>query len=202
MKLVIDGKDDNSIISKKINNYVMQSDNTINIDKDLPPVTSIKSAVFKYEEKTKSERHKGLSVTVKGFFKYFCRFCFLTKKEEENNRILDIGKKYLTMKLDLNNYLKMSDHINRLKSLLLKPYQIFLLDNQKKINLYSPKDKIQLDIVDEHFSSENEVHLNIIQLLIQKIKENSLNSIDTLLYQNLDTKLKKLIEELIISKFI
>jgi hypothetical protein len=196
----MEAREESSLTSKKINNYVIQSDNTINVDKELPPVTSIKSAVLRYEEKCLSEKNKGLKFTVKSFFKYFCRFWCMTKREEENNRILDIGKKYLTMKLDLNNYLKMSDHINRLKSLLLKPYQIFLLDNQKKVNLYSPKDKIHLDIIDEHFSSENEVHMNIIQLLIQMKKENTFNSIDSYLYQNLDTKLKKLMDELVVTK--
>jgi hypothetical protein len=189
-------KEESMATSKKINNYVSQFDNSINRDCEVPDIDMVKSAVMKYESDMDDDFRK-FQLDFDGFIKYNLNCCFLKKTDKDNNKILDIGKKFLTMKLDLNYYLNMTDQITRLKCLLLKPYQIFLLDNQKKINLYSPKEKFDLDILDEHFSSENQIHLNIVQYLVQKLKENSFDQIDTILYEKLDTDLKHLIEDLV-----
>ena len=104
--------------------------------------------------------------------------------------------KFLTKKLDLTHYLRVTDQINSLKTLLLKPYQILMLDNQKKINLFCAKDRMNLDIFDNEFlSSEKEIHINLIQMIIQRIKENSLEKVEIQLYENLEFYIKKFIDE-------
>ena len=73
-----------------------------------------------------------------------------------------------------------------------------MLDNQKKINLFSKEEKINLDIIDnENLSSENEMQMLLIQMIIKKIKEKSLDDIDCILYENLDAYLKKFIDDLV-----
>jgi hypothetical protein len=189
---------DNSSLSK-INNYVSpNTKNSRGSDKEAPDLDIIKKAVIRYEERDIDSNFKNkLNMDFRGFFKYFCKCCCLNNTDQENNKILDLGKKFLTLKLDLTYYLKMTDQVNRLKMLLLKPYQILLLDNQRKINLLSNKDKMHLDITDEHFSSENDVHLKLVKLIIQKILDNNFEYVDSLLYENLEVNLKDLIDDLI-----
>lgn len=194
---IVDRDEVSIVTNKKTNNYILANEKTVKLDKEIPSIGIVKEAVIKYEERKESyEQRSKLIINFKGFIKFLCRCCYLTKQDHDNNKLLEFGKKFLTLKLDLNYYLKMTDQINHLKILLLKPYQIFLLDNQKKKNLYSSKDKFQIDIVDEHFTSENEVHLKLIQLLIQKKKDHSLEPIDSILYDNIENNLKHLVEDL------
>jgi hypothetical protein len=136
--------------------------------------------------------------TIRSFFKYYLNIC-LTERDKEMFSTYDIAKKFLTGKLDLTYYLKMIDHMNRLKSLLLKPYQIFMLDHQKKVNLLSPHEKLELEILDnEIISSDNDIQMNLLQIITKKIKEKSFDDIDNALYENLDMRIKKLIDKIFI----
>jgi hypothetical protein len=136
-----------------------------------------------------------------GFIKYHFHFCCLSKKDIDNNLLFNLGKKFLTKKLDLIFYLKIIDQIHHLKTLLLKPYQIFLLDNKMKINLLSKNDIVDLQIVNEDFSSENDVHVNILQHIIGKKMENSLEPIDKIFINKTDQDIQYLIESLARSSF-
>ena len=90
----------------------------------------------------------------------------------------------------------MIDQMNRIKSLILKPYQIFMLDHQKKVNVLSSKEKLSHDIIDnEKFTGENEVQLKMIEIISKKVKERSLDHIDSLLYENVENKIKKFIDD-------
>ena len=76
-----------------------------------------------------------------------------------------------------------------------------MLDNQKKINLFSKKEKIQLEIRDnENLSIENEMQIYLIQIIVQIIREKSLENIDYNFYENIDPYLKKFIDDLVIMK--
>ncbi len=172
----------------------------LNNKQDLPSLDVIKKAVIDYEENFVNKEDNRLKFNFIQFLKFHCRFCCLTENDKENNKILDIGKKILTLKLDLNYYLKLTDKFNRLKCLLLKPHQTFLLSNHKKFKLFSNKHLKHLDLVDDHFSSKNEAHIKIIQHIIQKHREQNFDSIDRVLYDKLDKNLKLLIEDLIVPK--
>ena len=160
-------------------------------------LNQIKLAIKNIGSRVIFNKNDKFEIEISGFFKYICN-CFINPKDRESFDILDIGKKFIVGKLDLMYYLKMIDQINSIKSLLLKPYQIFLLDNQKKINLFSKKEKIHLDIRDnENLSSDNEMHLLLIQIIINKIKEQSLEAIDCNFYENIDPYIKKLVDDLV-----
>ena len=160
-------------------------------------LNQIKLAIKNIGSRVIFNKNDKFEIEISGFFKYICN-CFINPKDRESFDILDIGKKFIVGKLDLMYYLKMIDQINSLKLLLIKPYQIFLLDNQKKINLFSKEEKINLDIIDnENLSSENEMQMLLIQMIIKKIKEKSLDDIDCILYENLDAYLKKFIDDLV-----
>ena len=135
-----------------------------------------------------------LIIDNKTFFKYCCNVC-RSKDDNEKFNTYEIADSFLIGRLDLTYYLKMIDHINKLKTLILKPYQIFLLDNQKKINLMSIHEKLDLDIADsEKLSSENEIHMHLLQVIIEKIRNKSFDSMDNSLFQLIDKNLKQLIE--------
>ena len=73
-----------------------------------------------------------------------------------------------------------------------------MLDNQKKINLYSKEERINLYIRDnQNLSSENEMQLLIILSIIDKIKEKSLETIDLNFYENLDPFIKKMMDDIV-----
>ena len=136
-----------------------------------------------------------LKMEIKSFFKYFCKVC-ITNKEKEQFNAYETAKKLITSKLDLTHYLRMIDQMNRIKSLILKPYQIFMLDHQKKVNVLSSKEKLSHDIIDnEKFTGENEVQLKMIEIISKKVKERSLDHIDSLLYENVENKIKKFIDD-------
>jgi hypothetical protein len=143
----------------------------------------------------KEETNK-FNMDTKSFFKYYCKIC-LKDKDKDMFNTFEIAKKFLTHKLDLTYYLKMIDHINRMKNLILKPYQIFMLDHQKKINLLSSDEKLMIDIMDnEKICPDNELHLNFIQTIVQKLKDKCFDPIDNMLFENIDKPLKKLIDDL------
>ena len=48
----------------------------------------------------------------------------------------------------------------------------------------------------KNFQGDNEMQMRTVQLIFQKIKEKSLDHIDNLLYENLDNKMKKFINDL------
>jgi len=135
-----------------------------------------------------------LHVDTRTFFKFICNCC-MSKDDEEMKKVYEFAQAYLTAKLDLTYYLKMIDHINRLKYLILKPHQIFMQDHQNKINLMAAQDKLLLNMVDhEGLSSENEIQLTLVQILIQKLKDKGFESIDYVLYEHFDSDLKKFID--------
>ena len=138
----------------------------------------------------------GFSMDFKSFFEYYCKIC-INKSENEKFTTFDIAKKFLTLKLDLTHYLKMIDQMDRIKLLIMKPYQIFMLDNQKKVNLLSAQEKMTLEMMNnEKLSGDNENQMQLVQFILQKIKERSFDHIDNLLYENLDKKMKKFINDL------
>ena len=138
----------------------------------------------------------GFSMDFKTFFQYYCNICIKNNDYEKFNTF-DIAKKFLTLKLDLTHYLKMIDQIDRIKLLIMKPYQIFMLDNQKKVNLLSAQEKMTLEMMNnEKLSGDNENQMQLVQFILQKIKERSFDHIDNLLYENLDNKMKKFINDL------
>jgi len=62
------------------------------------------------------------------------------------------------------------------------------------MNLLSKNDIVELQIVNEEFSSENHVHVNILQHIIGKKIENSLEPIDKILIDKTDPEILNLIE--------
>jgi hypothetical protein len=199
IKLVFEIAKDEITSGRKQTNCVLVLENNLSknsSEKKVPSLEIIKDLVTKYKQIGLEGTDKKLHMDIKGFFKYYCNFCFLKKNDLENNMLFNLGKKFLTMKLDLIFYLRMMDQINHLKTLLLKPYQIFLLDNRKKVNLHSETDKLELQVVNEEFSSENDAHINIIQHLVEKKIDNTLEPIDKVLMENIGTDLHNLIETL------
>ena len=108
------------------------------IDNNIPTVkvkpeidlNQIKLAIQNIGSRDIFNQNNNYKIEISGFFKYICNCC-INHKDKESFDILDVGKKFIVGKLDLMYYLKMIDQINSIKSLLLKPYQIFLLVNQK-----------------------------------------------------------------------
>ena len=65
-----------------------------------------------------SEFKRKFVIDLKGFFKYTCNLC-ANPREKELFNLFDIGRNYLTKKMDLTYYLKMGDQINNMKTILL-----------------------------------------------------------------------------------
>ena len=183
LKLVIEIKNiRKDIRRKKITN--LDTENEVN---------KIESALIKMPDKKEYEKSNELEIDIKGYFKYTCNLCFIGN-ESELFDIFDFGRILLTRKLDLTEYLKMIDQLHGLKNIVLKLYQIFLVDNQKKINLFSHKERLQIDIHEnDDLFRENEIVMSLILKIIKKIKENSLEKIDKKLLENLDFFYKKFI---------
>ena len=134
------------------------------------------------------------------FIKYCCKVC-LTNEDKEKFNTYEIAKRFIIGRLDMTYYLKMIDLINKIKLLILKPYQIFLLDNQKKINLMSTHEKFNLEIADsDQLSSENMLHMHLLQIIIDKMKDKSFEAIDYSLYDSIDNNLKQAVDNLIVEK--
>ena len=160
-------------------------------------LNKLKIAIKNTETRDIFKNNTKLEIEFVGFFKSICNCC-KNQKDRESFDILEIGKKFIVDKLDLMYFLKIIEQLNGVKSLLLKPYQIFLLDNQKKINLYSKEERINLYIRDnQNLSSENEMQLLIILSIIDKIKEKSLETIDLNFYENLDPFIKKMMDDIV-----
>ena len=157
----------------------------------------IQYAIKNITKKIDHEQSNEFVIDTIGYIKYTFNLC-LNPNEKEFFDIFEIGRNLLTRKLDITKYLKMINQINHLMNLLLKPYQIFLLDNQKKINLFCPKERLHFDIHEnEDLSSDNEMQINLIHTIVKKIKENSLETLDNNLYKHLDLYYKKFIDDLI-----
>ena len=160
-------------------------------------LNKLKIAIKNTETRDIFKNNTKLEIEFVGFFKSICNCC-KNQKDRESFDILEIGKKFIVDKLDLMYFLKIIEQLNGVKSLLLKPYQIFLLDNQKKINLYSKEERINLYIRDnQNLSSDNEMQLYIILSIIDKIKEKSLETIDLSFYENLDPFIKKMMDDIV-----
>ena len=160
----------------------------------------IQKAVKELEVKHVNSSANKFEVDNMTFFKYCCTVC-QTKEDVEKFNTFEIANTFLIGRLDLTYYLTMVDHINKIKTLILKPYQIFLLDNQKKINLLSTHEKLNLDITDtQQLSSQNDLHMHLLQIVIEKKRENNFNSIDHALYDSIDDNLKLMVEKLIKEK--
>ena len=160
-------------------------------------VNRIQSALKKFPKKIDYEQSNKIVIDTVEYIKYTCNLC-LNPSEKEFYDIFEIGKNLLTRTLDITKYLKMSTQINHLMNLLLKPYQIFLINNQKKINLLCPEERLNYDIPEnDDLSSENEIHINLIDTIMKKLKESSLENIDSMLYNHLDSYYKKFIDDLL-----
>ena len=194
-------QNNNSISVKNVNSFIELIENNRNNDHNAEiNLNQIQLAIKNIEPRNIFNEKNKFEIEISGFFKYVLNCC-KKPKDQESFDILNIGKKFLIHKLDLTYFLKMIDQINSLKSLLLKPYQIFMLDNQKKINLFSKKEKIYLEIRDnENLSIENEMQIYLIQIIVQIIREKSLENIDYNFYENIDPYLKKFIDDLVIMK--
>ena len=160
----------------------------------------IQKAVKEYEVNHANIQPNKFVIDSTTFFKYCCKVC-QTKEDKVKFNTYEIANSFLTGRLDLNYYMTMIDHINKLKTLILKPYQIFLLDNQKKINLLSTHEKLNLDITDsQQLSSQNDLQMHLLQLIIEKMRDKSFDAIDQLLYDLIDDNLKLMIDKLILIK--
>ena len=195
-------EDENSVSTqKKINNYVSINEvkNAIEPKSELD-LFQIQKVVKDLEEKNEHSNDNKIIIDNKTLFKFCCKVC-RTKDDKEKFNTYEIANTFLIGRLDLTYYLKMIDHINKLKTLILKPYQILMLDNQKKINLMSTHEKLNLDIADsDQFSSKNDLHMHLLQIVIEKIRDKSFEVIDHQLYELIDNNLKQLIDNLIKEK--
>ena len=195
-------KQNNSSINvKNLSNIIEMIEINRNNDQNAEvKINQIQLAIKNIEPRNNFNEKDKFEIEITGFFKYICNCC-INQQDKELFDYLNLGKKFIINKLDLSYFLKMIDQINSLKSLLLKPYQIFMLDNQKKINLFSKKEKIYLEIRDnENLSIENEMQIYLIQIIVQIIREKSLENIDYNFYENIDPYLKKFIDDLVIMK--
>ena len=154
---MFNNKQDDTTIRKINQSFNLIENNVIIENKQDIGFTEIQKALKNKEDNIDKDSALKRKFVIKcaGFFKYTCNLC-ANPREKEAFNIFDLGRNYLTNKLDLTYYLKMIDQINSMKTILLKPYQIFMIDNQKKINLFLTKDRLHLDFHDnENLSSEN-----------------------------------------------
>ena len=171
---------------------IKKQNKTLQTEKE---VNKIHFALARIPDYIEYEKSNEFNIDIIGYFKYTFNLC-LSPSDRELFDIFDFGRKLLTNNLDLTKYLKMIYQIHGLKNIVLEPYQIFLLDNKKKINLFSTMERVQIDIHENEDLRENEIKMSLIMKIVNKIKENSLQEIDKTLYENLDFFYKKFIDDL------
>jgi hypothetical protein len=134
------------------------------------------------------------------YFQYLKRtFCRIKSDHEQEQLKYDayfLANRYITEKLDLSCYFKLIEQFSMIKVIFLAPYQHFMLDNMKKINLFNGDDKNYLELVhNSHgINLNDDVQLNHMVKVVELLKDDSdsIDIKDSVLIDSLNQNLKKI----------